>query len=81
MYTLPSACISFVHLHLQIAETLEDIFRSEQRVLGTSATIDRSADSFPYDQILNWVRTCNLYLEFRIIEGSHPLYSVCCLLV
>jgi len=52
--------ISYIHLHLQVAESLEDIFKSEQRVLGTSTTIDKSADSFNYDQILNWVGIGNL---------------------
>ena len=52
--------ISFIGLHLQVAESLEDIFKSEQRVLGTSTTIDKSADSFSYDQILNWVGIGNL---------------------
>jgi len=44
-------------------------------VLGTSTTIDKSADSFNYDQILNWER------DYRIMilnAGSDHAYIVLC---
>ena len=40
----------------QVTESLNAIFKSEQRILDTTATIELNANPFPYELVFNWVR-------------------------
>ena len=44
------------HTHCQVTESLNSIFKSEQRILDTTATIELNANTFPYELVFNWVR-------------------------
>jgi hypothetical protein len=42
-------------MYIQVTESLSDMFKSEKRVLDTTATIELNADPFPYELVFNWV--------------------------
>ena len=52
----------------KVAESLDSIFRSESRVLDTTATIDITTQQlFPYDLLFNWVKDT---VNFQYVTGS-----------
>ena len=57
----------------QIAESLDSIFKSENRVVDKSIVLDKNAESFPYHLLDNLVRFAYtypyVYLYMRSLSG------------
>ena len=62
MYGLCKPSPTF-HIHTQVTESLNEIFKPEKRVLDTTATIELNADPFPYELVFNWVHSINCLIN------------------